>query len=76
MTLSVKMLKEMVQSRSRKGNSLQEIIETDGKGDNIGFKGAQPITVLHVHGGPRLSRRDRLWFEKCVGDFVWDYKKR
>lgn len=65
MRFPMKMLKKVVHSRFRSGNPLQD--------DN---NGAKLIAVLHVHGGPPLSCHERLWFEKRVGDFVWDYRKK
>jgi hypothetical protein len=73
---SVKLLQDVVHSRLMRGDELQRNLEKDEELGSMESKGVKPITVLHVHGGPALSHRSRLWFREHVKDFVWDYKKR
>ncbi|KAG0695935.1 hypothetical protein DFH29DRAFT_879714 [Suillus ampliporus] len=74
MEFPMKRLKAMISSRREAAG--EEIL---GKGDAVldgmSFKEMHSIRVLHVHWGPILSRKERVWFEERVRDFVWDCMK-
>ncbi|KAG1876327.1 hypothetical protein F4604DRAFT_1955059 [Suillus subluteus] len=70
-----KMLKAMISSR-REAAGQENLGKSNVELDAIGFKRVRPIMVLHVHGGQGLLRKERVWFEEHVRDFVWDCKKR
>ncbi|KAG1749081.1 uncharacterized protein EDB91DRAFT_1334460 [Suillus paluster] len=66
MKFPVGMLKAIISSRREVAG--QENLEKDDNGmDSESF---HPIKVLHVHGGPALSRKESTWFEEHVRDFV------
>jgi len=75
MKFSVKLLKTMISNR-REAAVQENLGIAKAEVDDTGYKGVHPIIVLHVHGGPALSRSDRSWFMENVKDFVWDYKKK
>jgi hypothetical protein len=73
MEFPIKMLKEMISNRREA--VVQEnpgMIDEELSMDKMNYKGVCPIMVLHVHGGPALSRKERLWFKEIVRDFVWN----
>ncbi|KAG0695936.1 hypothetical protein DFH29DRAFT_879715 [Suillus ampliporus] len=74
MKFPLKRLKGLISSRRDAAG--QENLGEDDELESMEFKGVRPIMVLHVHGGPVLSRKERVWFEDNVRDFVWDSKKR
>jgi len=75
MNFSVSLLRSVVYRRFTWDDAMRKIVENDEKPGNGEFKCVEPIRVLHVHGGPPLSRHMRSWFKKHVEDFVWDYKR-
>jgi hypothetical protein len=75
MEFPLKMLKEMISHRKEAAGQ-ENLSKDDEELVNMKFEGVRSTMVLHVHGGPVLSRKEREGFEKHVSDFVWDYKKR
>lgn len=67
----LEMLKTMISSRWEAVGK-KNLGKVDKELDNINFSGVHPIMVLHVHGGPAMSRNERLWFKENLGGFVWD----
>ncbi|KAG2032151.1 hypothetical protein BDR03DRAFT_970798 [Suillus americanus] len=74
LNLPLTLLKAMISSRQ--GAAGQNNLSGKNDEDNVESKGVRPLMVFHVHGGQPLSGEERVWFEKQVRDFVWDYKRR
>ncbi|KAG1734485.1 hypothetical protein EDB19DRAFT_1830562 [Suillus lakei] len=64
------LMKVMVSSQREAAGLEDPPGKDDEELDSMGFEGVRPLMVLHVHGGPPLPRKERVWFKERVGDFV------
>ncbi|KAG2125972.1 hypothetical protein DEU56DRAFT_823546 [Suillus clintonianus] len=74
MELLLTTLQAMISSR-REAAGQENLGKDEEELNSMRFEGVRPIMVLHVHGGQRLSHKEKVWFEERVRDFVWDHEK-
>ncbi|KAG2135660.1 hypothetical protein BD769DRAFT_1664817 [Suillus cothurnatus] len=70
MEFPLKMLKEMISHRKEAAGQ-ENLSKDDEELVNMKFEGVRSTMVLHVHGGPVLSRKEREGFEKHSSVRFW-----